>query len=150
MDRGVSLSSMRYPYREDGILPDGFKIPDIPTMNLLFARSDLRKGLLGEAIIDTGFDAAIYANQDLVEFLANSRVKRTTSLQAAGYTVTCEVFDIECHVTDQASKPILSLGVVEAYCPVDPVDLSEDVIVGRLILNRLSLNLNGRIAELLP
>jgi hypothetical protein len=45
-------------------------------------------------------------------------------------------------------KPVLPLGVVDAYCPVDPIDLSEDVIIGRAILNRLRLQLNGQVAKL--
>jgi len=142
------LNSTSYPYKEDGILADGSRIPDIPIMNLLIIRRDRRKGLLGESIIDTGFDAAVYANLALVEFLEGGTPKRTTSLQAAGRGVTCEVFDVECYIMNQDLKPVLPLGRVEAYCPVDPVDLSEDVIIGRAILNRMKLKLNGRVAEL--
>lgn len=148
-DRGVSLTLTNYPYKEDGILPDGSKVPDIPLMNLMVVRRDLRKGLIGESIIDTGFDAGIYANLNLVEFLEGSRLVRKALLQAAGHSVTCEVFAVECHVIDQHAKPLLSLGTVEAYCPVDPGDLSEDVIVGRAILNQLRLELDGKLTKLL-
>ncbi|WP_455363279.1 hypothetical protein [[Eubacterium] cellulosolvens] len=141
------MSSTNYPYKEDGILPDGLRIPDIPVVPLLIVRSDLKKGLVGESIVDTGFDAGIYANLDLVEFLEGSRPIRTTSLQAAGHSVGCEVFDVECHIVDKDSKPILPLGRVDVYCPVDPIDLSEDVIVGRAILNRLRLEVNGKLTK---
>jgi hypothetical protein len=147
--RGVSLNSTDYPYKEDGILPDGSKVPDIPVMNLLIVRKDRRKGLLGESIVDTGFDAAIYANLNLVEFLEGATPKRTTPLQAAGRDVICEVFDVECYIMNQDSKPVLPLGRVDAYCPIDPIDLCEDVILGRAILNRIRLELNGRVARLL-
>jgi predicted aspartyl protease len=142
------LTSIAYKYKEDGILPDGSKVPDIPTVNLLIIRRDLRKGIIGESIVDTGFDASIYANLNLVEFLEGSAPRGTAALQAAGHTVTCEVFDVECHITDHTSKPVIPLGKVEAYCPVDPIDLSEDVIVGRAILNRFTFELNGRVATL--
>jgi hypothetical protein len=142
------LKSTNYPYKEDGILPDGSKVPDIPVMNLLMVRKDRRKGLLGESIVDTGFDAAIYANLNLAEFLQGATPKRTMSLQAAGRDVTCEVFDVECYIMNRDFKPVLPLGVVDAYCPVDPIDLSEDVITGRAILNRLRLQLNGQVAKL--
>jgi len=144
------LSSTNYPYREDGILPDGSKVPDIPILTLLIVRRDLRSGLVGEAIVDTGFDAGIYANLNLAEFLEGASPRRTTSLRATGHSVSCEIFDVECHIVDQCSKPVLPLGRVEVFCPVDPIDLSEDVIVGRAILNRLKLLLNGKLAKLLP
>jgi hypothetical protein len=144
------LSSTNYPYREDGILPDGSRVQDIPILTLLIVRRDLRKGLIGESIVDTGFDAGIYANLNLVEFLEGASPRRTTSLQAAGHSVSCEIFDVECHIVDQGSKPVLPLGRVEVFCPVDPIDLSEDVIVGRAILNRLKLELNGKRLKLFP
>jgi len=142
------LSSTNYPYREDGILPDGSRVPDIPTVTLLIVRRDLRRGLVGESIVDTGFDAGIYANLRLVEFLEGARPSRMTSLQAAGHTVSCEIFDVECHIVGQDSKPVLPLGEVEVFCPVDPIDLSEDVVVGRAILNRLRLEMDGRLTRL--
>ena len=144
------MSSTSYPYREDGILPDGSRVPDIPILTLLIVRRDLRKGLIGESIVDTGFDAGIYANLNLVEFLEGASPRRMTSLQAAGHSVSCEIFDVECHIVDQFSKPVLPLGRVEVFCPVDPIDLSDDVIVGRAILNRLKLELNGKLLKLFP
>ena len=143
------MTSTNFAYKEDGILPDGSKVPDIPFINLLIVRRDLKKGLVGESIIDTGFDAAIYANLKLAEFLEGVRPTRTGELQAAGHSIGCEVFTVECHVVDAHSKPILTLGRVEVYCPVDPGDLSEDVIVGRVILNRLTLHLNGKLTRVL-
>lgn len=96
--------------------------------------------------MDTGFDAAIYANIDLLEFLEGATPVGTARLRPAGRSVTCELFDVECHITDRYSTPILKLGSVEACCPTDPIDLSEDVIVGRTILNRLELD--GRLTKL--
>lgn len=142
------MTSTIYPYKEDGILPDGSRVPNIPFLNLLIVRRDLRKGLIGESVIDTGFDAGIYANLNLVEFLEGSKPIKTASLQAAEHTVTCEVFDAECRVVGQHYRSLLPLGRVEVYCPVDPADLSEDVIVGRAILNRLRLELNGKSTKL--
>jgi len=147
--RVALLTSTSFAYKQDGILPDGSKVPDIPFLSLLIIRRDLKKALIAESIIDTGFDAAIYANLTLAEFLEGSRPIRTAALQAAGHSVECEVFTAECDVTDPRSKPVLSLGEVEVYCPVDPDDLSEDVIVGRAILNRLTLHLNGKLTKIL-
>jgi predicted aspartyl protease len=144
------LKPISYPYKADGVLPDGSKVPDIPVIPMLIVRSDRGgRGLAGDSIVDTGFDAGIYANLDLVEFLEGTRPRKTASLQAAGRSVTCEVFGVECYITDPESKPVVTLGSVEVYCPVDPIDLSEDVIVGRAILNRLRLEMNGRLTKLL-
>ena len=144
------MSSTNYPYKEDGILPDGSRVPDIPILTLLIVRRDLRKGLLGESIVDTGFDAAIYANLNLVEFLEGASPSKTTSLRAAGHSVSCEIFEVECHIVDQSSKPIHPLGKVGVFCPVNPSDLSEDVIVGRAVLNRLRLEFDGKLTKLSP
>jgi hypothetical protein len=94
------LTSTNYLYKEDGMLPDGSKVPNIPFLNLLFVRRDMRKGLIGESVVDTGFDAGIYPNLNLAEFLKGSRPIRTATLQAAGQEVTSETFDAlsSCHV----------------------------------------------------
>jgi hypothetical protein len=144
------LKPITYPYEADGVLPDGSKVPDIPVIPILIVRSDRRgRGLAGDSIVDTGFDDGIYANLDLVEFLEGAKPRKTTSLQAAGRSVSCEVFGVECYIIDHDSKPIVPLGSVDVYCPVDPIDLSEDVIVGRAILNRLRLELDGSLTKLL-
>ena len=149
MEVGRSLSSIRYRYKEDGILPDGSRLADIPIMNLILVRRDLGKALAGEAIADTGFDESLYANIQLVEFLEGLRSTKTTTLQALGHEVACEVFKVECHLADDNLRPALNLQEVDVYTPTDVDDLSEDVIVGRTILNRLKLHLNGKFLQVL-
>jgi hypothetical protein len=143
------LNSIRYPYKEDGILPDGSKLADIPIMKLILLRRDLKKALVGEAIADTGFDESLYANIQLVEFLAGLRPIRTSILRALSHEVTCEVFKIECYLADNNLKPALNLQEVEVYVPINVEDLSEDVIIDRVILNRLKLQLNGKFLQVL-
>lgn len=141
--------SAAYPYKKDGLLADGTRIPDIPVVSLLLVRRDLQRGLAGESIVDTGFDGTLYANLDLVEFLEGLRPKRTISYRAARHEIRCEVFEVECYLTDQMSRPILPLGAVEVSAPLHPDDLSEDVILGRVVMNRLRLELDGRYLKLL-
>jgi hypothetical protein len=143
------LNSIRYPYKEDGILPDGSKLADIPIMKLILLRRDLKKALVGEAIADTGFDESLYANIQLVEFLAGLRSIRTSILRALSHEVTCEVFKIECYLADNNLKPALNLQEVEVYVPINVEDLSEGVIIDRVILNRLKLQLNGKFLQVL-
>lgn len=140
---------MRYRYKADGILPDGSTLVDIPVMNIALIRRDVKKALAGEAIVDTGFDESLYANIQLVEFLEGLRPIKTATLQALGHEVPCEVFKVECYVADGDLKPAISLEDAEVYAPIDVEDLSEDVIIGRAILNRLKLQLNGRSLQVL-
>jgi predicted aspartyl protease len=143
------LTSTSYPYKENGLLPDGSKVPNIPLLNLLIIRRDLKKAFVGESIVDTGFDGGIYANLGLADFLEGLMPTRTAALQAGGHSITCEVFDVEASVAGENSKPIVSLGRIETYCPVNAEDLSEDVIIGRAIINRLTLQLNGKVLKLI-
>jgi len=118
-------------------------------MKLILLRRDLKKALVGEAIADTGFDESLYANIQLVEFLAGLRPIRTSILRALSHEVTCEVFKIECYLADNNLKPALNLQEVEVYVPINVEDLSEDVIIDRVILNRLKLQLNGKFLQVL-
>jgi len=140
---------MRYRYKEDGILPDGSRLVDIPIMNLILVRRDVKKALAGEAIVDTGFDESLYANIQLVEFLEGLRPIKTATLQTLGHEVSCEVFKVECYLSDDNLRPTLDLQEVEVYAPINVEDLSEDVIIGRTILNRLKLRLTGKFLQVL-
>ena len=73
---------------------------------------------------------------------------KTSSLEAPGHKIQCEVFKIECHVSDEERKPQMRLGDVEVYVPVDPSDVTPDVLVGRSILNRMTMELNGAYLNL--
>jgi len=149
LEIGGSSSSMSYRYKEDGILPDGSRLADIPIMNLTLVRRDVKKALAGEAIVDTGFDESLYASIQLVEFLEGLRPIKTATLQAPGHEIPCEVFKVECYLADDDLTPILDLQEVEVYTPINVEDLSEDVIIGRVILNRLKLQLTGKFLQVL-
>lgn len=136
-------ASTRYQYKDDGILPDGSKIPDIPLINLLFVRRDRRRALTASAIVDTGFDASIYSNIELAELLEGLHPTTTRSLETPGHKIECEVFTIEGHISDEKHEPRIKLGDVEIYVPTDPADLTPDILIGRQILNRMTINLNG-------
>lgn len=139
---------MRYRYEDDGILPDGSKIPDIPLINLLFVRRDRGRGLAASAIVDTGFDASVYSNVELAELLEGMEPVRAASLESPGHEVQCEVFKIECHLSDEDRRPRVGLGEVEVYVPLDPADVTPDVLVGRSILNAMTIELDGSYLNL--
>ena len=103
---------------------------------------------MASAIVDTGFDASIYSNAELAELLEGLNPFKTTSLEAPGHKIECEVFKIECHISDVNKKPKILLGDAEVYVPVDPSDVTPDVLVGRSILNKMTIELNGTYLNL--
>lgn len=135
--------SINYRYRPDGLLPDATKLPDIPLLNLVFVRRDRRQALLASAVVDTGFDGPVYANLELAEFLEALVPLTRAALDTAGHRIDCEVFKVECHLADTERRPKMAFGQVDVYVPVQPADLTPDVLVGRTILNRLTLQLDG-------
>jgi len=141
LEIGGSSSSIRYRYEEDGILPDGSRLADIPIMNLTLVTRDVKKALAGEAIVDKVFDESLYANIQLVELLEGLRPIKTATLRALDHEISCEVFKVECYLADDDLRPTLNLQEVEVCAPINIGDLSEDVIVGMTILNRLKLQL---------
>lgn len=140
---------IKYRYEKDSILPDGSKLSGIPVLNLLLVRKELRRALAGKAMVDTGFDESLYANAELIEFLEGSKVLKTATLQSVGHDIECEVFGLECHLADENFRPAYKVGEVSVYAPVNVGDLSEDVIVGRTIINLLKLQLDGYFLEVL-
>jgi len=143
----MSLTWTSYRYREDGILPDGGKLPDIPTLNLSFLRRDLKKALIATAFIDTGFDGTIYANDDMLEFLEGLKPEMKDSLKGVEKEVECEVYKIEVKLVTEDLKIIKGLGKIRVYVPIDPKNLAEDIVIGREILNSLGLKLDGKYVE---
>lgn len=74
---------------------------------------------------------------------------KTATLQSVGHEVECEVFGLECHLADENFRSAYKIGEVSVYAPVNVGDLSEDVIVGRTIINLLKLQLDGHFLEVL-
>lgn len=56
-----------------------------------------------------------------------------------------EVFQEAAHLSLSRGRDMSMLTETD-----DPIDLTEDVIVGRTILNRLKFELDGKLAELFP
>lgn len=141
-------TSISFKYHEDGFLPDGFKLPDIPMMTLLIARHDLRKAAVVEGLVDTGFDGALYSNFELAEFLLNLKPVSRRQMEALGHLINGEVFELPVFVISEESGRRIDLGLNEIFVPLSAPDLAEDVVIGRSILNRLRIILNAPRAKL--
>lgn len=141
-------TSISFKYHEDGFLPDDFKLPDIPVMTLLIIRHDLRKAAIVEALVDTGFDGALYSNFELAEFLLNLKPVSRRQMEAPGHLIKGEVFELPVFLISGESDRGIGLGLNEIFVPISAPDLTEDVVIGRSILNKLKIILNGPCAKL--
>ena len=63
--------------------------------------------------------------------------------------VKCEVFSVKASLVSEEGETILRLGDVRVLVPLSPENLSMEVIVGREILNKLILKLDGKRLEVL-
>ncbi len=137
----------KFPYKEGGILPDGSRLPDIPTINLLFVRRDRNQVLMASSVVDTGFDASIYSNMVLAELLEGMLPVRIRELEAPGHRIRSELYEVECRLCDSNWKPAVNLGKVDVLVPVEPGDITPDILVGREVLNSLDMRLDGRFLQ---
>ncbi|MEM2941281.1 MAG: hypothetical protein QW304_07030 [Thermoproteota archaeon] len=140
--------SISFKYHEDGLLSNGFKLPDIPMMSLLIARHDLRKAAIVEGLVDTGFDGAIYSNFELAEFLLNLKPVVIRQMESPGHLIKGEVFELPVFLISEEADRRIDLGLNEIFVPLSATDLTEDIVIGRKILNKLKIFLNGPNAKL--
>ena len=138
----------RYPYVENGYSIGGRKLPAIPIiwLELLVAGSRLR----GPCIVDTGFDGALYANEDLALLLEGAEPVGYDSLYTVeGQEIRCELFKVKSTLISENGEPVLKLGDTTVLVPISPEALSYEVIAGREILNKLTIKLDGKAVEVL-
>ncbi len=138
----------KYAYEKDGILPDGSKVPDLPVMKIMLIRRDIKKFIVGDVLIDTGFDMSIYANYEIANFLEGLKPVGRMELKSAAEIIECEIHEIEASIPSDDVKPVKNLGRIKIYVPTDPEDLADDALVGREILNMLTIKIDGKHAEM--
>lgn len=137
------MTYLEYDYLEDGISRAGRKIPDVPVMEIMLYDKQRKKGVRGPAIVDTGFDGGVYANLTVAAFLEGCKPLAEEVIEAPGHLIRCEVFKASCRLVGQLSNGV-EVGEVEVQVPTEPTDLSGDVLIGRILLNRLQMFLNGK------
>jgi len=141
--------SLKYKYSFDSISYSGAKIPEVPVVYLTLRRKDKRMRASGTAIVDTGFDGGVYPNLQLLKFfegLKPSSVERLgTPLEE---TINCEVYRVAGKLIPTDSSLEIDLEEVNVYIPVDPAYIGEETLIGREILNRLRIRLDGIHTEL--
>ncbi|MHA1428543.1 MAG: hypothetical protein ACTSQI_21375 [Candidatus Helarchaeota archaeon] len=136
-------SKKSYKYQADGYDRSGFKIPAFPILPLALEKAKGKK-ISGPAIIDTGFDGAVFANEALTLFLED--VPKEDEKIVGGFGAeefTCELFRVKAQIIDTNRNIIKPLGETLVYVPTDLNYLSDYVIIGRELLNTISFCLDG-------
>jgi len=138
-----------YPFVEDGYDRGGSKLPDVP---ILWVELENPSGRFrGPCLVDTGFDGAIYANEELALLLEGSSPIRTDYLYTVGeHEIECEVFALNGYlITSETARRVTDLGRIDILIPTRAQELSREVIAGRRILNTLVIKLDGKNLEVL-
>ena len=126
----------------------GERLPDIPVVWLGVEAASKR--FEGPCVVDTGFDGALYANEALALLLEGVSAARKAYLYAVGdREIECEIFPLRGYLTNREGKRMLNLGLIEIMVPTRAIDLTDEAIVGRKVLNSLTLKLDGKRLELL-
>lgn len=138
------MSYAEYDYLKNGFSSSGSKIPDIPIVRVLLSVKGREFGIQGPVLVDTGFDRGVYANYAIASYLEGCEPVSREALEAPGHLIDCEVFTMECSLLDSVtSEPVVDLGEVQVHVPTDPNDLTDEVLIGRNVLNSLEMILNG-------
>ena len=131
-----------YRYVTDGLDENGEKIPDIPVIYVIL--ETMRGRARGPAILDTGFDGGIYPNIQVIQILEGLKPIKIKRLENPLYEpVTCEIFKAKLSIYDPFTNQSLPMGLVNIYVPTEPEYLSNEVLLGKEILNKLTVELNG-------
>jgi len=137
------LRRFRYAYKTDGLDEEGERFPDLPVVYLVLETE--RGRARGPAVLDTGFDGGLYPNIEVVRILRGMRPAAVKRLEHPLYGfVECEVYRVRASITSQDFTSVAPLGVVKVYTPTEPEFLSEEVLVGREVLNKLRVKLDGQ------
>nr|MDO8045583.1 hypothetical protein [Candidatus Baldrarchaeota archaeon] len=141
MDRGKSKQEIIYHYMGDGFLPDGTKIPDIPVVYLVLEVGEFRAR--GPAILDTGFDGGVYPNIDIVKLFEGTKPIKTVEFENPLFQRSeFEVYVAKAYLYYRGEY--VSIGDVNVYIPVEPELLSEEVIIGREVINQWKITLDSK------
>lgn len=137
---------LRYLYEANGINEYGSAIPDIPVVYLLLESS--RGRAWGPAVVDTGFDGGVYPNSKVVRILRGLRPIQLKHLEHPLLgRIQAEVYKARCSLVSPDLSVVEPMGEIEIYVPTEPEFLGEEVLVGRELLNKLRITLDGRWVE---
>ena len=131
-----------YAYEANGFSATGRRVPDVPIVMIKLLRLDKPLMARGPAVVDTGFDGGLYPNIKIVTFLEGLKPRFSEYLDHPYFgKVDCEVYEVQGFLIH--SKVESTLGNVFIYTPMEPQYLTDEVLVGREVLNQLKIALDG-------
>jgi hypothetical protein len=143
-----SSKSIRLSYAPDGYSASARRLPDVPTAKLLLKRTDRRLQARGPAIVDTGFDGGVYPSLEAVKVLEGMRPRSVEPLFHPLYgRIDAEIFELEAYLLNE-SKQEIPLGPVSVFTPTEPEYLNDESLIGREILNKYRIVLDGPASTL--
>jgi hypothetical protein len=144
----IGQLNLKYKYITNGFSYSGAKIPDIPIVHLVLRRKDKKIKAVGTAIVDTGFDGGIYPSISLLNFFEGLNPICIEKLSSAfEEKIECEVYKVEASLISEDNNIEINLKEVNVYIPIDPAYIGEEVLIGREVLNRLKIILDGVYSE---
>ncbi len=142
------LKSIKIAYAPDGYSATARKLPDIPMARLLLKRMDRRLQARGPAVIDTGFDGGVYPSLEAVRLLEGLRPKFVEPLFHPLYgKIESEAYELDAYLLLNGNE-VITLGAVYVYTPTEPEYLSDESLIGREIINKHRILLDGPTASL--
>ncbi len=142
------LKSLKHKYYENGFDEDGEKIPSIPVLHISIETG--RGKATGPAIVDTGFDGGIYPNIPVIRIFRDLKPIKIKRLENPLYgPVSCEIFKAKASIIEFKSKKSIDIGYANVYIPMEPDYVSDEVLIGREVLNKIKLCLNGNWTEVI-
>lgn len=141
------MKSISIAYSADGYSPTARRLPDVPVAKLLLKRRDRRLQARGLAVVDTGFDGGVYPSIEAVRVLEGLTPSFVEPLFHPLYgKIETEVYELEGYVSE--GNEMITLGTVYVYTPKEPEYLSDESLLGREILNKHRILLNGPASTL--
>ena len=130
---------IKYAYLSNGVTEYGYKIPNIPIVYLALR---IKKYIArGPAIIDTGFDGGVYPNIEIIKLLKGTKPLRKVEFEHPLLGIEeFEVYQAKGYLYYEGKYA--DLGYVNIYVPVEPEFISDEVLIGREILNKLKVIFN--------
>ncbi len=120
----------------------GRELLDVPLIFIALSHDAGKAG--GPAILDTGFDGGVYPNSFLYDLLKDLESIDEEVLKDVTGTIRCSILELKAEIFHPETDLTKVLGNVRVYLPNKREHLSENVIVGREILNKLDIRLNGK------
>ncbi len=153
MLNGLRSGEISYRYVENGASFKGPKIPDVPVIYLSIKRDEKPYELAGQAIVDTGFDGGLFPNEKIIRYFEGIEPDGQDEIEVLGQVAPVELYMVEAWLVKEANgrptkEKVLRLQPARVFIPTRPEFISEEVLIGREILNNIVFCLDGKFSKI--